>query len=306
MQNRGLGKGLSSLIPGASPSAPPEGASVMSVEEVHPNPHQPRRDFDEASLHELADSIRAQGIIQPLVVRPSTDGYELIAGERRWRAAQIAGLTEVPVVIRHASDSEMLQLALVENIQREDLSAIERALAYRRLVDEFGVTQEELAHATGRSRSSITNTMRLLKLPPEIQERIRSGSLTEGHGRALLQLANEGDRHVVWRRIESHGLSVRDTEKLVQRMTQPRKETTSDAKRKPDSTTESVDPFLEDLETSLRTALGTDIEIVHTRAGTGIIRIRYYSADDLERITRLITTFGSIPSASDLGLSDPG
>lgn len=305
MQNRGLGKGLSSLIPGAAPTVPVEGATILPIEQIRPNPHQPRRDFDEGALNELAESIRAQGIIQPLVVRPTPEGYELIAGERRWRASQLVGLTEVPVVVRPASDSEMLQLALVENIQREDLSPIERAQAYRRLVDEFGVTQEELAHATGRSRSSITNTMRLLKLPPEIQERLRSGSLTEGHGRALLQLTNEAERHIVWRRIESHGLSVRETEKLVQRMTQPRREAAAGEGKRKVAATESIDPFLEELETSLRTALGTDVDIAHTRAGSGTVRIRYYSTDDLERVIRLITTFGSVPSASDLGLTDP-
>lgn len=301
MQMRGLGRGLSSLIPGGAPAQ--EAPTTVAVADIHPNPTQPRQDFDAEALQELAESIAAQGIIQPLVVRPAESGYELIAGERRWRAAQIAGLTEVPVVVRQATDTEMLQLALVENIQREDLSAIERAFAYQRLIDDFGLTQEELAHATGRSRPTIANTLRLLRLPTEVQARIRSGHLTEGHGRALLQLASDAERQLAAMRIESRGLSVREAEKLVQRMSD-HKPAAAPPKPAPERAS-SGDPFLADLENALRTVLGTDVEITPTRAGRGSIRIRYYDADDLERITRMITTFGATPDASVLGLTDP-
>ncbi len=305
MQNRGLGKGLSSLIPSGGKPAGQETVLSVNVSEIQPNPHQPRKQFDDQALKELAESIRSQGVILPLVVRQTGAGYEIIAGERRWRAARIAGLEAVPVMVRQATDSEMLQLALVENVQREDLNAIERALAYRRLIDQFGVTQEDIAAATGRSRASITNTLRLLKLPQEIQDRIGSGALSEGHGRALLQVANEAERHMIWRRIERDGLSVREAEKLVQRTTGHAEPEPEKPKRKKSEAQESLEPFIEEMETALRTTLGTEVEISNMRSGAGTIRIRYYSSEDLERIARLISTFGSVPSASALGLTDP-
>ncbi len=304
MQNRGLGKGLSSLIPGGAKPMGQETVLAVDIAAIQPNPHQPRKQFDEQALQELAESIRSQGVILPLVVRQTGAGYEIIAGERRWRAARIAGLETVPAMVRQATDAEMLQLALVENVQREDLNPIERALAYRRLIDQFGVTQEAIAAATGRSRASITNTLRLLKLPQEIQDRIASGALSEGHGRALLQVANEAERHMIWRRSEKDGLSVREAAQLVQRTTAHTAPGDSKPKKKAE-TEDTLEPFIEEMETALRTTLGTEVEISNLRSGAGTIRIRYYSSEDLERIARLISTFGSVPSASALGLTDP-
>ncbi|MBD3176050.1 MAG: ParB/RepB/Spo0J family partition protein [Armatimonadia bacterium] len=304
MQNRGLGKGLSSLIPGG---ATPEGATAIPevpIDQVRPNPSQPRRSFDEDALNELAQSISAQGIIQPLVVRAVNEEYELIAGERRWRAARVAGMTHVPVVVREADDADMLKMALVENVQREDLNPIDRALAYRALVEDFATTQEALAEALGRSRTSITNTMRLLRLPPEIQDRIASGHLSEGHGRALLSVANEAERHMIWRKIEASGLTVRDAEDLVRKATErgkPEKETT----REQTPSEAPADPFVEDLEDRLRTGLGTDVQIKQSQKGAGTITIRFYDADDLDRLTRLILAMAEVPSGEELGLHEP-
>lgn len=304
MANRGLGRGLSSLIPGAD-DLPAGGAADVPVARIRPNPYQPRRSFDAETLEELAASIRSQGVIQPLVLRVVGDGYEIITGERRWRAAQRAGLTSVPAVVRGAGDTEMLTMALVENVQREDLNPIDRALAYRRLIDELGVSQEALAQAVGRSRTSISNTLRLLRLPPEIQDRIASGHLTEGHGRALLSVANEAERHMIWRRVERDGLSVREAEELVRRATERPREPDERTPRGPRRPPELA-PFLEEIENSLRTAMGTEVEISHTRTGAGLIKIRYYSPEDLERISRLMVTLASVPSAAELGLTDVG
>lgn len=304
MENRGLGRGLSSLIPGVD-DATAGAATDIPVSRMRPNPHQPRRQFDDETLDELATSIRSQGVIQPIVVRIVGDGYEIITGERRWRAAQRAGLTSVPTVVRTASDADMLTMALVENVQREDLNPIDRALAYRRLIGDLGVSQEAVAQAVGRSRTSVSNTLRLLRLPTEIQDRIASGHLSEGHGRALLSVSNEAERHMIWRRIERDGLSVREAEELVRRATERPREPEERAPRGPKRPPELA-PFLEEIEGSLRTAMGSEVEIAHTRTGSGVIKIRYYSPEDLERISRLIVTFASVPTAAELGLTDVG
>lgn len=297
MQSRGLGKGLSALIPGAGRTDTP--TADIPVDSIRPNPHQPRTSADDDALEELAISIRSQGIVQPIVIRPAGEGYEIIAGERRWRAAKMAGLATVPAVVREATDSEMPVLALVENLQREDLNPVDCARAYRQITEEFGWTQEALSQAVGRSRTAISNTLRLLKLPLEIQQRIQSGHLSEGHGRALLAVPNEEERMLIWQRIERDGLTVREAEDLVRRTTErgePAKKT------KPARDPDPLRPFLEEIEDSLRQTLGTEVKLKHTRSGGGFIAIRYYDAEDLERLARLMVTFGSVPSSDDLGL----
>jgi ParB family chromosome partitioning protein len=266
----------------------------VPIDRVRPNPQQPRHTFGDDALNELAASIRAQGVIQPLIVRQVGDDYELIAGERRWRAARVAGLTQVPVVARAAGEADMLRLALVENIQREELNPVDRATAYRRLIDEFGISQEDLARSVGCSRTAISNTLRLLRLPPEILARIASGHLSEGHGRALLSVPNESERHMIWRRIERDGLSVRETEELVRRAGERPRATEPRASRRAGPPPELA-PFLAELEDRIRTALGTDAEIAHARTGGGVIRIRYYDAEDLERVVALLTRGQSRP-----------
>ena len=287
MRSRGLGKGLSSLIPGGVAYGQSTSLPEAPIEKVVPNPKQPRRAFRDDLLHELAQSIRTQGIIQPLVVRPVGDHFELIAGERRWRAARMAGLTRVPIVVREADDAEVLKLALVENVQREDLNPIDRARAYQSLIEDFGTTQEALADALGRSRTSITNTLRLLRLPPEIQEQVASGAISEGHGRALLAVTSDPERQRLWRRIVDEGLSVRETEDRVRKLTEGGGGTPgagADGRRE----AAVADPFITDLEDQLRTSLGTEVRIRPGKDGAGMVTVRYYDNDDLERILELL------------------
>lgn len=228
--NKGLGKGLAALIGGSGaeaaasaplPTAPSDKYQNLPVSQIEVNPHQPRTLFDETSLRELADSIRAVGLVQPVLVRKQGDTFELVAGERRWRAAKMAGLEKVPAVIREAGDAEALELALIENINREDLNAIDAARAYANLQEEFGATQEELAAKMGRSRSSIANTIRLLDLPDEVQQLIEEGKLTEGHGRALLSVPDRLRQKKIATRVISRGLSVRQTEELARKEASP-------------------------------------------------------------------------------------
>jgi len=254
----------------------------VRVDEVTPNRYQPRRHHDPEKMTELAASMREHGVVQPLVVRPVPGGYELIAGERRLRAAQEAGLEQVPVVVRECSDRELLELALVENLQREDINCVEAGRAYRRLVDEFGMTQEQLAERLGKSRSAVANTLRLLALPEAVQESLMSGRISEGHGRALLALGDGEAMIALCERIEREGLSVRQTELLtrpgpagrhVSRETTPREQ-------KLDANTR----FLQD---RLREALATKVTL-RSRGDAGAIEIEYYSQEDLDRISAYI------------------
>ncbi|HXF70104.1 MAG TPA: ParB/RepB/Spo0J family partition protein, partial [Thermoflexus sp.] len=213
----GLGKGLEALLPAGETM----GLLEVPIDAIEPNPHQPRRQIDEAELEELAQSIREHGLLQPLIVTQTQlepPRYTLIAGERRWRAAQRAGLTTVPVVVREAAPQQMLELALVENLQRADLNPIEEAQAYRYLIETFGLTHEEVARRVGRSRATITNALRLLQLPPSIQAHLMEGRITEGHARALLMLSNPAQQEMVLRRILEEGLSVRAAEELARRL----------------------------------------------------------------------------------------
>jgi ParB family chromosome partitioning protein len=294
IQRKGLGRGLSALLPTASESsieARSENATFqIDVERITPSPFQPRRIFDEAKIGELASSIRNQGIIQPLVVRPKDRGYELIAGERRWRAAMKAGLREVPVVIREASDNEALQLALIENLQREDLSPIEEANGYRRLQEEFQWSQDEMAEKVGKSRPAIANSLRLLSLPPEVQQEVASGNLPAGQARALLGLHSEPLIVSSCREVIAKGLSTRETEKLVRQLTIGKKR----RRQVP-----LIDPDLRAVVEELQRSLGTRVRLIpKARSVRGKIEIEYYSVPDLERIIYTLKGGSSQPSVN--------
>ena len=280
-QKKGLGRGLSALIP-AAPEPRLESVQLeIGVERITPSPFQPRRSFDEAKIEELASSIRSQGIVQPLVVRPKDDQFELIAGERRWRAAMKAGLSRVPVVIREASDQEALQLALVENLQREDLNPIEAANGYRRLQEEFHWSQEEMAEKVGKSRPAITNSIRLLSLPAEVQREVASGNLPAGQARALLGLQTEPLILSACREVIAKGLSTRETEKLVRHLMTGRRR----RRQVP-----LIDPDLRSIVEELQRSLGTRVRLIpKARSTKGKIEIEYYTFPDLERIIHTIT-----------------
>lgn len=284
IQKKGLGKGLSALIPSAADSKTEMRHGRMTLEvavdRITPSSFQPRRAFDEAKIAELASSIRNQGIIQPLVVRPRADGFELIAGERRWRAAIKAGLTRVPVVVREASDHEALQLALVENLQREDLNPIEEANGYRRLQEEFHWSQEEMAEKVGKSRPAITNSLRLLALPDEVQQEIAAGNLPAGQARALLGLHTEPLIVSACREVIAKGLSTRETEKMVRLLLVGRRRRQAPL----------VDPDLKTMVEEIQRSLGTRVRLIpRARSTKGKIEIEYYTMPDLERIFQAIT-----------------
>ena len=284
-QKKGLGRGLSALIPSAPEtkveSRDQRSMSETDVDRIKPSPFQPRRSFDEAKIEELAASIRNQGIIQPLVVRPKGDGFELIAGERRWRAAMKAGLSRVPVVVRDASDHEALQLALVENLQREDLNPIEEASGYRRLQEEFHWSQEEMAEKVGKSRPAIANSLRLLALPAEVQQEVSGGNLPAGQARALLGLHTEALIVSACRDVIAKGLSTRETEKMVRLLVMGRKR----RRQVP-----LIDPDMKSIVENLQRALGTRVRLLpKARSTKGKIEIEYYALADLERIIQTIT-----------------
>jgi ParB family chromosome partitioning protein len=274
-----LGRGLSALIPDA-PAASLSTAKPLEVDTdlLIPNRFQPRTTMDEARIEELARSIRSNGIIQPIVVRKSGESYEIVAGERRWRASQRAGLLKVPVVVRDIPDDKLLAAALIENLQREDLNPIEEAHAYRRLADEFHLTQEQIADAVGKDRSSIANTTRLLRLPLEIRENVAAGAIAMGHARALLSLPDEASQLRWGREVVSKQLSVRETEVLVKKALTP-----PAAKEEPPK-----DVHTRAAEEKLRFALGTRVRIMRKRTG-GRIEIDFASEDELQRLFEQLT-----------------
>jgi ParB family chromosome partitioning protein len=276
-RSQGLGRGLASLIPQRSPSN--TGSIDIPIGRIQPNPFQPRKKFDPESLATLAASITEHGVIQPILVTEILDGYQLVAGERRLRAAEMAGLERVPAVVRQLADRDQLELALVENLQRADLDAIETASAYRQLIDEFGFSQDEVANRVGRARSTVTNTLRLLDLAPGIQAAIADGRLTEGHGRALGGLQPELQDRVL-DSVIGQELSVRQTEELVRRLREPKP-----AARFADR---ASDPELERVEEDLRLALGTKVSLARSRKG-GRIVIEYYSDEELGRLYERLT-----------------
>ncbi len=277
----GLGRGLGALLPG-SDLPTNAGLTEVPVRAIQPNPHQPRGFFDEQSLTELADSIREHGLIQPLiVVRSSEDQYTLIAGERRWRAAQIAGLDVVPVVVKDAAPQQMLELALVENVQRADLNPLEEALAYKQLAEEFGLTQEQIAQRVGKSRVSVANTLRLLKLPEPIKARLADGLISEGHARALLAVTDQATQQHLLTQIIKNNLSVRQTEEMVRRLLD---EQPAAKKAHPPHRVSADSRALED---RMRRVLGTKVSLFRSKKG-GTLVIHFYSEEELDSIYRRI------------------
>jgi len=284
MARKVLGRGLSALLGDETSKTSGENYLEIDLDLIEPNSEQPRSRFTEEKLEELAQSIRANGIVQPIVVRKRGARYQIVAGERRWRAAQIAGLQKIPAVIKEVADEKLLELALIENIQRQELNAIEEAKAYKNLIDTIGLTQESIAERVGKNRTIITTFLRLLKLPKDIQTLVEEEKITAGHGRALL-MVNDGDsqRRLATKIIE-FSLSVRDTEKAIKRIGKERNETGVKESVKP-----KIDANVRAAETKLRRQLGTHVDILPDGKGTGgKIEIEYYSNSDLDRIYSLI------------------
>jgi ParB family chromosome partitioning protein len=274
-----LGRGLDALIPIDEEA---KGYILADIDQIKPNSYQPRKEFDEDGIDELASSIKEKGIIQPLVGRKIGDSYEIIAGERRWRAAQKAGLKRIPIILKDASESEVLELALIENLQREDLNPLEEAIAYEQLIGDFGLTHDEISKRIGKDRSTITNQIRLLKLPERVKQAIKNREISAGHARAILSIESQSKALEILELIKRNKLSVRQTEKLVQGSI---KEREADKKQK------YADPFISNVTERLKRALGTQIKIID-RNGKGKIEIEYYSLDDLERIIESLMTRG--------------
>lgn len=298
VKRSGLGKGLDSLIPEKTVKKDisnktnehrqiedqfdSEKIVTMKITMVEPNRGQPRKEFDEDSLIELAESIKQYGILQPLIVQKRKDYYEIIAGERRWRAAKLAGLKEVPVTIKDYSEQEIVEIALIENIQRENLNPIEEAMAYKRLLQEFNLKQDEVAERVSKSRTAITNTMRLLKLSDRVQQMVIDKKISTGHARALLALDDEEEQFTLAYRIFDENLSVRETEKLIKSLKNPKK-TVSTVKK------EQENHFVyDDIADKMKSILGTKVNINHKPSGKGKIEIEYYSETELERIFDLL------------------
>lgn len=290
---RGLGKGLDSLIPVAAPKTEPAETEAknednaqgiyVKITKVEPNREQPRKNFDEDALQELADSIKQYGIVEPLIVQDRKTYYEIIAGERRWRAAKIAGLKEVPVIIRNYTEQEIVEISLIENIQREDLNPIEEAQAYRRLLTEFNLKQDEVAERVSKSRTAVTNSMRLLKLCDEVQQMIIDDMISTGHARALITIEDPEQQYTIAQKVFDEKLSVRDVEKLVKNLNKPekiKKEAVAD---------KALEAVYQDLEEKLKQSLGTKVSIASKGDGSGRLEIEFYTHDDLEKITDLLT-----------------
>jgi ParB family chromosome partitioning protein len=285
-----LGKGLNSLLPARlkqtqpEPAQPVQPTTELPVSKIKPNPFQPRRQFREDALEELAQSIRVNGIIQPISVRKSGDEYQIIAGERRWRAAQLARLTIVPVVVQEIADDKLLEIALIENIQREDLNPIELAEAFERMVTDLRLSHEEIGRRTGKDRVTVTNTIRLLQLQPEVQQIVATGKISAGHARALIGIKDPDRQKNVAYSVISEGWTVRQIEKAVKDILQG----TADRPEKPPAP--PVDPNVRAAIDEMQQALGTRVRIIEKGKGKGHIEIEYYSSDDLDRIYGMIIT----------------
>ena len=285
-----LGRGLSALIKDKTSDQAQHVLAVeedllpveLAVESIMDNRFQPRQAYDESRLDELAASIKEKGIIQPIVVRKASQGYEVVAGERRLRAARKIGLLKIPVVVRNVNDKEALVLALVENIQREELNPVEKAETYRRLVDEFGFTQEEVARSVGKDRVTVANFLRLLKLPKAILQGIVDGKISEGHARALLSIEDDNAKMLLFLEMIQKSFSVRDVEKRAKQMVSPEKKLARKVKGK------VKDPEVRKLEEELREILGTKVEVINSRNNKGRVVIEYYTLDDLDRILGVI------------------
>ena len=297
--SRGLGKGLDSLIPMGSVSSEKKADSkeenkeskdgkatetIVKITQVEPNREQPRKNFDEDALQELADSIKQFGLLQPILVQDRKTHYEIIAGERRWRAAKLAGLKEVPVIIRDYTDQEIVEISLIENIQREDLNPIEEAQAYKRLLTEFNLKQDEVAERVSKSRTAVTNSMRLLKLCDEVQQMIIDDMLSTGHARALISIEDPEQQYMIAQKIFDEKLSVREVEKLVKDLNKPEK-----PKKESNKEDKSLDIIYEAIEEKLKQSLGTKVEISSKGNGAGKLEIEFYNHDDLDRIIELLS-----------------
>ena len=289
MASKGLGKGLDSMIPpkrtarpdaqdsAANKNANKSGEVILKINDVEPNKNQPRRTFNEDSLIELSESIKQHGIVQPLVVAKQKDYYEIIAGERRWRAAKIAGLKEVPVIIKDYSPQEIMEVALIENIQREDLNPIEEAKAYKNLIDEYNLKQDQVAEKVSKSRTAVTNALRLLKLDDRVQEMLINENISSGHARALLGLDDAEKQYNIATQIFDEKLSVRETEKLVKQINRP--------EQPPKPKKELKNDFVyRDIEEKLKEKIGTKVKINRKTEDKGKIEIEYYSPEELEKI----------------------
>jgi ParB family chromosome partitioning protein len=286
MTRKALGRGLGALLSAEGTATATEDESEIPIDLIDPSSLQPRSVFDEAKLDELARSINANGIVQPLLLRRKGERFELIAGERRWRAAQLAGLSKVPAVIRTVSDDKVLELALIENIQREDLNPIEEARAYKKLIDTVGLTQETVAERVGRDRSYVTNYLRLVRLPDDLQDLLQKGKLSTGHARALLGTDHLDVQRRLARKIIEQDLSVRATERLVRQVVEPRE-------RKTGARAPTSDPNIRAAETKLRRHFGTQVKIVQTEgSNSGKIEFEFYNAGDLDRLYTLLLRAG--------------
>lgn len=292
VKRSGLGKGLDSLIPNKSVKGTNEnkvteeksgsGEQMVKITAVEPNSEQPRRTFEEDSLLELADSIKQFGVLQPLLVQKKKDYYEIIAGERRWRAAKIAGIKEIPVIIKEYTKQEAVEIALIENIQREGLNPIEEAMAFKKLLIEFELKQDEVAERVSKSRTTVTNSMRLLKLNSKVQQMIVDDMISTGHARALLAIDDEEQQYVLASKIFDEKLSVRETEKMIKDLKNPKKEKQQKVVKN--------DFVYQDIEERVRTVIGTKVNVNQKRNGKGKIEIEYYSEEELERIFDLLMT----------------
>lgn len=291
----GLGKGLDSLItdkvnrPSSSrkPNEKTVEGILVNINKVEPNREQPRKNFDEDALLELAESIKQFGVLQPLLVQDKNEYYEIIAGERRWRAAKLAGLKEVPVIIKNLTNQEVVEISLIENIQRENLNPIEEAFAYKRLLTEFNLKQDEVAERVSKSRTAVTNSMRLLKLNEKVQQMVIDDMLTTGHARAILGIDDMEKQYITAQKIFDEKLSVRETEKLVKKLQQEKDEVPTDKTVKLDPKMEAI---CHDLEEKMKSILGTKVAINQKDNKKGKIEIEYYSMDELDRIIDLIRT----------------
>lgn len=279
----GLGKGLNAIFI-ENDNEENNGTVTLKISEIEPNRSQPRKEFDEAALSELADSISKHGLLQPILVRPLTlGGYEIVAGERRYRASRMAGLTEIPVIIRELSESETMELALIENLQREDLSSLEEAMGYNVLMDEYGFTQEEVARSVGKSRPAIANALRLLKLPDSIAEYLKDNKISAGHARALLTLPNEDIMKEVCEQIVKNDLSVRQVEKLCKKLSAEQKEEKPAAKEK-------IPNFYKEVELTLTSALGRKISVTKSKGKQGgVLQIEFYSDEELTELSNKLS-----------------
>ena len=301
---KGLGKGLDSLIADKVNTKPetkktkenkpesehPADAVMMDINKVEPNREQPRKKFDEDALLELAESIKQFGVLQPLLVQERDSYYEIIAGERRWRAAKLAGVKEIPVIIKKLTEQEIMEISLIENIQREDLNPIEEALAYKRLLTEFHLKQDEVAERVSKSRTAVTNAMRLLKLNEKVQQMVIDEMLTTGHARALLGIEDQEKQYVIAQKIFDEKLSVRDTEKLVKNIQNEKK----NKKEEPAKIDPKLEAIYHDLEEQMKGILGTKVSINPRDAKKGKLEIEYYSQDELDRMIDLFRTIQNI------------